>query len=197
MVVPLKKPFHDLVHLLRKKDGDAAEEVFQRFSRRLVGLAATRLPANLRAKIDPEDVVQSVFKSFFRRISDGQFLLEDWDSMWTLLTVLTVRKCGHRLDQFLAARRDVRRERSVSNVTEDAADTDVPDPSPTAYESLLLLETVDQVLQGLKEADRPVVMLRLQGYNIKEITEQTGRSERTVHRALETVREKLLEMLEE
>lgn len=191
----LKKPFDNLIELLRRQDGEAAAEVFDRFSRRLIGLAATRLPASVRAKVDPEDVVQSVFKSFFRRVSDGQFHLEDWDSLWTLLTVLTVRKCGHRLDQYLAARRDVRRERSVS-ADPEKADTDVPDPSPTAYESLLLVETVDQVLKTLKEEDHPVVTLRLQGFTIKEITEQTGRSERTVHRALETVRQKLLEMVQ-
>src|SRR5262249_24140192 len=115
---------------------------------------------------------------------------------WTLLTQITVRKCGHRLDQYLAARRDVRRERSVSTASEGAADLDVADPSPTPYESLLLIETLDQVLKSLKQEDRPVVALRLQNFSIKEIAEQTGRSERTVHRALETVRETLLKSLE-
>lgn len=193
----VKKPFHSLVEELRKGDAAAAQAVFDQFARRLIGLAASRLPKSVRPKVDPEDVVQSVFRTFFQRIGKGQFHLEDWDALWTLLTVLTVRKCGHRLDQYLAARRDVRRERPVSAGDKDAKDSDVADPAPTAYESMLLMETVGQVLQPLKEEDRAAVLLRLQGFSIKEISLQTGRSERTIHRALESVREHLTAAMEE
>jgi len=188
----LKLPFERLMDQLRAGDDAAAREVFEKFARRLVGLAASRLPVTLNAKVDAEDVVQSVFLSFFRRHQEGQFQLENWDTLWSLLTVLTVRKCGHRVGQFLAARRDVRRERADDHADDAAALVDrLADTRPTAYECVLLIETVEQVMRGLKEDDRPVVALRLQGFTVKEIAEQTGRSERTVHRALETVREQL------
>src|SRR5262245_35467145 len=103
-------PFAELMEGLRQRDEGAAEAVWERFARRLVALAATRLPNRLRARVDPEDVVQSVFKSFFARQAGARFTLENWDNLWTLLTVLTVRKCGHRVVHFQAARRDVRRE---------------------------------------------------------------------------------------
>jgi DNA-directed RNA polymerase specialized sigma24 family protein len=48
-------------------DEQAARENFDRFARRLIGLARTRLDRRIRQKIDPEDVVQSVFRSFFTR----------------------------------------------------------------------------------------------------------------------------------
>lgn len=186
-----KQPFERLMDQLRTGDQDAAREVFEQFARRLVGLAASRLPDSLNAKVDPEDVVQSVFRTFFRRHGDGQFTLENWDSLWTLLTVLTVRKCGHRLDQFLAARRDIRRERSGSPDGGAPLPDRLPDTKPTPFESILLLETVTEVLRGLKQEDQPIVQMRLEGYSIKEISERIGRSERTVHRALEIVREQL------
>jgi RNA polymerase sigma-70 factor (ECF subfamily) len=64
-------PFHDLMARLRDGDPDAARAVFDRFARRLAALAAARLPAVLRSKLDPEDVVQSAFRTFFRRQAAG------------------------------------------------------------------------------------------------------------------------------
>jgi len=48
--------------------GDAAaREFFGRFTHQLIALAFRRLDAGLRHKVDPEDVVQSAYKSFFVR----------------------------------------------------------------------------------------------------------------------------------
>src|SRR5438045_1051278 len=55
-------PFEELMGCLRQGDADAGREVFERYARRLVGLAASRLPGALRGKLDPEDIVQSVFR---------------------------------------------------------------------------------------------------------------------------------------
>jgi hypothetical protein len=57
---------------------DAATAVFQRFTGRLIGLSRRRIDSRLRAKADSEDVVQSVYKSFFRRSSAGDFTFS-WD----------------------------------------------------------------------------------------------------------------------
>src|SRR5438132_1271061 len=40
-------------------EGEAARAVFERFTRRLIGLARAQLDARLHPEIDPEDVVQS------------------------------------------------------------------------------------------------------------------------------------------
>src|SRR5947207_2858035 len=110
-----EQPFAELMRHLRENDPASAEAVFDRYAQRLVRLAASRLPVEVRAKDDADDVVQSVFVSFFRRHAAGQFTdLDGWDRLWSLLTVLTVRKCGHRLERFFAARRDVRRERPAA-----------------------------------------------------------------------------------
>jgi hypothetical protein len=48
-------------------------------------LARTHLDGKLRQKVDPEDVVQSVYKSFFRRLEADQVEMIDWDSLWYLV----------------------------------------------------------------------------------------------------------------
>jgi RNA polymerase sigma-70 factor (ECF subfamily) len=190
--MPPERPFAELMQRLKDGDADAAREVFDRYARRLVGLAAARLPEMLRPKVDAEDVVQSVFRSFFARQAAGKFEVANWDALWAILTVLTVRKCGHRLEYFRAARRDVRREAPAPARPDDSTPgREPPDPEPTPAEAILLAETLEQAVAGLKESHRSVVLLRLQGCTIEEVSTQLGCSERTVHRVLDQVRQRL------
>jgi RNA polymerase sigma-70 factor (ECF subfamily) len=189
--MPSDIPFTELMARLRGGDADAAREVFDRFARRLVALAASRLPPALLPKVDAEDVVQSVFRSFFLRHAAGRLTPENWDSLWSLLTVLTVRKCGHQVEHFRAGRRDVRREAVPRPVSDSAPDWEAAAPEPTPSEVLLLSETLRQVLDDLRADQRPIVLLRLQGFTVREISQQAGCTERTVERVLKTVREHL------
>src|SRR5262245_63728460 len=96
---------------LRSGQDEAAAQVFDRFAGHLVALARHRLEARVRQKVDPEDVLQSVFRSFFTRYPSGQLGgFDSWDNLWAMLAVITLRKCGRWRDYFHAARRDVRRE---------------------------------------------------------------------------------------
>ena len=56
----------------------AAREVFQQFAGRLVALARGRFNRLLARKVDPEDVVQSAFKSFFARNRAGKPVVGGW-----------------------------------------------------------------------------------------------------------------------
>jgi RNA polymerase sigma-70 factor (ECF subfamily) len=190
-LMPSDTPFAELMSSLRRGEADAARAVFDRFARRLIGLAATRLPPALAAKVSPEDVVQSVFRSFFQRYEEGRLDPESWDSLWTLLTVLTVRKCGHKIEHFRTDKRDVRREAAPLRVSDSAPDWDAPGPDPTPSEAAMLTETLQEVLDGLRESQRPIVLLRLQGYSHQEISRQVGCTERTVERVLKNVRSRL------
>src|SRR5438105_1988757 len=75
-------------------EGDVARAVFERFTRRLIGLARSQLDVRLQYKVDPEDVVQSAYKSFFLRYGEGALATEGWDGLWGMLTVITLRKCA-------------------------------------------------------------------------------------------------------
>ena len=99
--------FSDLMARLRCGDNEAAKRVFHRFAGQLVGLARRRLHAKIRSKVDPEDILQSVFRSFFRHQAAGEFpYLESWDELWGLLFTMTVRKCRAKWRLYQAERRD-------------------------------------------------------------------------------------------
>ena len=196
--MPDNDSFNDIMARCNAGDPDAARELFQRFGRRLIGLARTRLEGKMRAKVDPEDVMQSVFKSFFRRQAEEPFDLENWDSLWSLLTVLTLRKCGFRVRHFRTKARDVRREATpVADADESRASFEAIGRDPSASEAAMLNETVEGLLRDLDERDRRIVELSLQGYAPKEVGEQLDCAERTVQRLLARIKKRLERLGEE
>lgn len=56
-----------------------------------------------------------MFRSFFSRQAGGEFEFEDWDSLWSLLALITLRKCGNRIEYYRAARRDLQRDAQLNN----------------------------------------------------------------------------------
>jgi RNA polymerase sigma factor (sigma-70 family) len=92
-----KKSDEDSIFLclqqLKRGDADAARRLWGRYYHRLIGLARKKLGATPRRAMDEDDVVQSAFKSFCRRAQDGRFPnLQDRDSLWALLALITARK---------------------------------------------------------------------------------------------------------
>ena len=82
-----------LIGMLKEGDRTAAQQLWETYFRRLVGLARARLRNATSTIADEEDVALSAFDSFYRRAERGQFpRLQDRDDLWQLLFVLTVRK---------------------------------------------------------------------------------------------------------
>jgi RNA polymerase sigma-70 factor (ECF subfamily) len=193
-----KDSFPGFLARLRAGDDDAARELFQRFAGQLIALARGRFVAGLRHKVDPEDVVQSAYKSFFRRYGGDNLVVENWNSLWGLLTLITMRKCAERVAYHRAACRDVAREVSAPPGVEDGAPWSEPfGREPTPLEAAELSETVDRLLAGLDEDERPVVELSLQGHSTQEISQRLDCPERTVRRLRERVRSRLERMQDE
>src|SRR5262245_5216743 len=63
----------DLLARWRNGDQQAAAVLFHRYADRLVALAKSRLSARLASRVDPEDVVQSVYRSFFVDARVGRY----------------------------------------------------------------------------------------------------------------------------
>src|SRR3954463_3534520 len=95
--------------------------VFEHFSRRLIGLARVHLDGRLQRRVDPEDVVQSVYKSFLIRYGDGALAAEGWEGLWGLLTLITIRKCADRARYHEADCRNFQREAGASTGSDGAA----------------------------------------------------------------------------
>src|SRR5262249_32837576 len=89
--------FAEFLTRLQARDSAAAEELFQRFAHQLIALARRRIADGLRHKVDPEEIVQSAYKSFFGRYGEGPLDVVNWNSLWGLLTLITVRKCAERV----------------------------------------------------------------------------------------------------
>jgi RNA polymerase sigma factor (sigma-70 family) len=194
-VTPSNDSFPEFLARLNARDGDASREVFRRFTGQLIALARGRFGAAFRSKVDPEDVVQSVFKSFFVRYGEGKFDIGSWNSLWGLLTLITLRKCAERVTYHRAQCRDVAREAPAPQGEEGWTPwLDTPGREPTPLEAAELSETVEQLLASLDENDRPVIELSLQGYTTREISERLDRVERTVRRSRERVRLRLERM---
>jgi RNA polymerase sigma-70 factor, ECF subfamily len=187
--------FAELMGRLRGGDQDAAAAVFRRYAERLIGLARSNLDPRTRAKVDPEDVVQSAYRSFFTRHDAGRYDVSSWDNLWSLLTVITVRKCLNQIARFRADCRDVAAEVAMDaqpqagNVLGAVINRD-----PTASEAAVLIETVEQLMSERNSVDRTMIELSLQGYSVQEISEKVDCSERTVRRLRERVRDELVRM---
>ncbi|HUY36167.1 MAG TPA: ECF-type sigma factor [Pirellulales bacterium] len=179
----------ELVSRAQAGDQDAAAELFHRFARRLIALAGSRIDRRLRGRVDPEDVVQSAYRSFFARLADGQFVLSEWEEVWALLVRITLRKCGHQFEFARAARRDAMREVTFAASGGDSSACWEPIArGPTPVEALVLAETVESLLEGFDEREREIVGQRLLGHGEREICASVGRSERTVRRVLKRLR---------
>jgi RNA polymerase sigma-70 factor (ECF subfamily) len=181
-----------LMARLRTSDSTAAGDLFQRFAARLLAVARVQITARLRHKVEPEDVVQSVFKSFFLRTD--QLEIPNWDSLWGLLTLITVRKCIKHIEREQAARRDARRE--VSLTTRSNEEWPLVDREPSPEEGAMLAELMEEMLSGFEAEDRPVLEMSLQGHGAVEISTRLGRAERTVRRLREQAKSRLQMRLE-
>jgi RNA polymerase sigma factor (sigma-70 family) len=182
--------FADLMRRLEQGDPDAAAVVYEHYARRLIGLAQRRLPARLRAKVGPDDVAQSVFRTFFRRAAQHQFDLHGADSLWALLAEITLRKCG-RWSRHFATRKRGGDAQAAALADLDPGDEPADDREPSPADAALLLDLLEELLRGLDEREQLVCELRLQECSAAEIAERTGWSEATVFRKLDRIKRRL------
>jgi RNA polymerase sigma-70 factor (ECF subfamily) len=178
--------FAALIGRLKAGDADAAAVIYERYARRLIALAQGKLASRLRAKVDPEDVVQTVFGTFFHRIAQREFDLAGEDALWALLATITARECGRCRDHFFARKRGgEQRETPI----EGALDEQVVDRHQVSPEkAVMLLELTEELLRGLDQRQRMICELRLQGHSVAEVAQQVGCAIRVVYRDLDFIK---------
>src|SRR5262245_49230343 len=99
-----------IVQHWRSGDQDAARQLFDRYAEQLVALARKRISQRLASRIDAEDIVQSVFRTFFHRAREGQFHFADPDDVCKLLARITVHKTFRQIAYHRRAKRDAGHE---------------------------------------------------------------------------------------
>lgn len=177
-----------LANQCQEGDERAFGAIWERYGQKLINLANSRISKRLSTRIEPEDVVQSVFRTFFGRVQQNRFTFEQENDLWKLLVSMTMNKLRNKVDWHTAAKRNVKSERSIEGNSSlpSAYDVDGESPSPAAV--VAFIDLLQHFLQGLREQDRQILELRLQDLTQQEIAEQVGCTERTVRRVLERVR---------
>jgi RNA polymerase sigma-70 factor, ECF subfamily len=184
--------FQDLMQRLECGDEEAAALLFERYAYRLIGLARRRLDERVRGKVDADDVVNSVMRTFCRRAAERPFHFDGPDDLWALLVEITLRKCGRWHRHFHTGKRDVRREQTLpplANSDWDKEPFDAGGPHPE--DEAVLREIMEHLLHGLDDRMRMVCEMRLQGYEIKEIGAALNCTEATVHRKIRHLKDRL------
>jgi DNA-directed RNA polymerase specialized sigma24 family protein len=159
-------------------------------------LARRHLDPRIRPLQDEDDVVQSMGRSFFRRLRRGDFDLADRDALWALLVTITLNKARNAADRHFAALRDVRRVQPLPS--DDGSRSETPRESlaleaadPTPAEVVALNEALERRLRDLPEPDlRQVALMKLEGYTNREIAEALKCGERSLERKLNLIRKR-------
>jgi RNA polymerase sigma factor (sigma-70 family) len=181
---------------LQAGDPAAAQKLWERYFRRLVGLARKKLQDTPRGAADEEDVALSAFASFCRDASGGQFpQLADRDDLWRLLVTITARKA-------IQLQRHERRQKrgggevlSLSEVSGPSARSEalferVLDREPTPAFAALVAEEYRRLLDCLgDEQQRTVALCKLEGHTNDEIAGKLGCARLTVQRKLSLIRD--------
>jgi RNA polymerase sigma-70 factor (ECF subfamily) len=168
------EPAQGIFQRYQAREPAAAEEIYRRYAQRLAALAERQIGDRLRRHVGPDDIVQSVFRTFFRRADNGEFQIDHSNSLWNLLVTITLHKI-----------RKKGRKREL-NIAEGVPAEDLAhDPDP--QEANVLLDELEFVLAGRKSPEPEIVRLCLQGYSSTEIAQQLGTSRWTVRRVLDRV----------
>lgn len=78
------------------------EQLVKQFAQCLAQLDRMNMDHRLARSIDADDVVQSVFRTFFRRSARGDFQIDNSTDLWKLLVRITISKARQRAISYSA-----------------------------------------------------------------------------------------------
>jgi DNA-directed RNA polymerase specialized sigma24 family protein len=180
---------------LKAGDEAAAQQHWERYFARMVGLAREKVRAGHRGS-DEEDAALSAFDSFCAGAARGRFpALADRDDLWRLLALITARKvCAHaRRGQRLKRGGGLVRNASDLPGGEDPEADDVlaraVGSGPTPEAAAVMAEEYRRLLDALDdETLKNVAVWRMEGYTEDAIAARLGCARRTVARQLALIR---------
>ncbi len=187
----------ELVARWRKGDSAAAQALFERYTQELLRVARRHLPAALAARVDPEDVVQSAYRSFFADALTDRYVLERSGDLWSLLAAITIHKAQRQVEMHTAAKRAVSRERAPAGTDSmHGVSVDHLAQSPSPSEAVAVVDELETVLRDFSPNQQRMVEMRLQGHTFEAIAEAVDCSERFVRRVMEQLKLRLKQRCE-
>jgi DNA-directed RNA polymerase specialized sigma24 family protein len=188
------------IDLVKAGDSAAATRVWQHYFDRLVRSVRARLHGQNRAVTDEEDIVLSVFDSFYNAAENGRFPdLTDRDDLWRLLLRMAARKVVDK------RRHDLRQRRggnvmlhSLDHASDDGNIFEAIGDEPSPEMVLMMQESVEHFFSHLGVGQlADLAGAKLEGYSNAELAQRFGCSERTIERRLHLIREKCQQELVE
>jgi RNA polymerase sigma-70 factor (ECF subfamily) len=173
---------------VQQGDAQVVARLFERYAQRLAKLAEQHLSRRVAVRVDGEDVVQSVFRTFFRRSAQGEFQIDSSAQIWKLLATITVRKARASARYHTAEMRDPRAEVPGGD---DSAFHRPVSHEPGPVEVVTLFDQIEELLAGLPSMYSDVLSMRLLGWSVSEIGPELDVSRRTVQRALSLLQQRL------
>jgi RNA polymerase sigma factor (sigma-70 family) len=181
---------------LQAGDPAAAQKLWERYFRRLVGLARKKLQDAPYRAADEEDVALSAFASFCHHAAEGKFpQLADRDELWRLLVTITARKALNLRRDEGRQKRGGRNVLSLSQVSgrsrrSKALFEQILDREPTPAFAALVADESRRLLECLGDEQlRTVALCKLEGYTNDEIAGRLGCGRLTVQRKLRLIRQ--------
>ncbi len=180
---------NELLNQYRNGDEDAALELYYRYAARLLQLTSKNTSKELSPRLDPEDVVQSVFRTFFRRAASGQYAAPEGDELWKLLLVIALNKVRTQATFHSAGKRDARKTESISAGMNDP----ISEVETQGIARAILKMSVDELIMAQPTSHQGIIRLRIDGFDVQSIAKAQRRSKRTVERVLQSFREQLMD----
>jgi DNA-directed RNA polymerase specialized sigma24 family protein len=173
----------------------AAQELWERYFSRLVGLARVRLRSSARRVADEEDVALSAFDSFCQGAAAGRFpKLGGRDDLWRVLVTITARKA------FDQRQHENRRRRGGGKVFGEDFLAHPDDQGrggldqfvgkePTPAFAAQVADECRRLLSMLRDDKlRQIALLRMEGYSNEQVAERLDLGLRTIERKLDLIR---------
>jgi DNA-directed RNA polymerase specialized sigma24 family protein len=188
------------IDLVKHGDSAAANRIWHHYFDRLVRSVRHKLYGQNRAVSDEEDIVLSVFDSFYGAVEKGRFPdLTDRSDLWRLLLRMSARKVvdKRRHDQRQRRGGDVKLH-SLDHATDEENVFEAIGNEPTPEMVLMMQESVEQFFSHLGVGQlRDLAGAKLEGYSNAELARRFDCSERTIERRLHLIREKCQQELVE
>jgi RNA polymerase sigma-70 factor (ECF subfamily) len=173
-----------LVRRFRAGEESAATSLYLRYAARLRALAQKHCTPDFAGRFDADDVVQSVFRTFFHGVRKQAYDVPPSGEIWGLLMVLALNKIRNLVGHHKAIKRNVR-----LTAPQEAGAGEILSEDDTAATFLRMV--LEEEIAGLPAANQDIIRLRIEGYEVGEIADRTGRSPRTVERVLQDFRGRL------
>lgn len=186
-----------LIEGLRTGDEQVLADFYQQHGATLRAIADKQLAPELRRRVSPSEVVQSAFRTFFRRAGEGRFEFEDSEKLWSLMCAITLTKVREQVRYHRREKRDIHRESDPDPAQEGYGlgvlqGRDMPPEIAVEFE-----DQFERLMEALDDEEQQVVQMKLDDRTNDEVADALGVSERTVRRIMKRLQTRFQFLLED